>query len=418
VKKIKVIEIVNQLGLGGTEYALQLFAKFFDKKRFDVTVISLITGGERVEILKALNIDVVVLNGNFDDLEVYLRQADVVHWHGGGSLESELFQSLRQHKPSLVIQTNVFGSYEPSPLYDLIDYDLYISNMILVRRMALDKQLHDNFLSKRKVLPYPVDIDDINNSLPSEKEILQFRVHHKLDGNFIVGRIGRPDNHKFDLITLDGFAKFAANIENTKFLLVGATNEMMSHARSLGISDKIVIVENTVQLKTLLIYYKSMDVFLAASRIGESFGMVIAEAMVVGTPVVTISTQDRDNAQIELMDNEESGIVVRRSKTAIAQALKHLYKKPEDRIKLSNNSKLKIARDYKAQKIVRSLEQLIFKHFNLPTDEYNKKSLIKDYSQEMINDYERRCQNLFDPFKVLNQSLTRFKRLFRIFLKS
>jgi glycosyltransferase involved in cell wall biosynthesis len=418
MRKIRVLEIVNQLGLGGTEYALQLFAKFFNKAHFDVTVISLLKGGERVQQLKDLGISVIVLNGDFTQLPTYLQEADVVHWHGGGSLESELFQILKKHKPRLVIQTNVFGLYDSSPLYKVIDYDLYISKMILVRRMELDKNLDDSFSSKRKVLPYPVDVDHINELLPTNQEVDQFKTTHGLHGHFIVGRIGRPDNNKFDLITLDGFAKFAKEITNTKFLLAGATDEMIAHANSLAISDKLVIIENTVELKTLLLYYKAMDVFLAASQIGESFGMVIAEAMTVGTPVVTISTPDRDNALVELMDNEVSGLVVKRSKTAIAGALKYLYETPEDRIKLSNNSRTKIEKDYKAQKIVKSLEHLILVHFNGSINEHADENLVKDFSQEMMDDYKKRRQNLYGGFKILNQALSKFKAISKGFKRS
>lgn len=409
--KIKILEIVNQLGLGGTEYALQLFAKYIDKEYFDVIVVSLLKGGERVQLLRDMGIEVVVLNGNFGELTTLIQQTDVIHWHGGGALDSELFQLLQHHKPRLVIQTNVFGIYEPSPLYDLIDYDLYISKMILVRRMALDKNLPVNFITKRKALPYPVDVDSINRLLPSDQEVTEFKSKYNLNDNFIVGRIGRPDNNKFDLITLTGYAKFAAKVADTRFLLVGATEEMIAHANSLGITNKLVILKNTADLRTLLIYYKAMDVFLAASQIGESFGMVIAEAMTVGTTVVTISTEDRDNAQIELMNNEESGIVVKRSKTAIAGALRYLYKTPSAKEKLSVNAKLKIAKDYKAQKIVKSLEQLILSHFDMSTQRYVEESLIKPYSQEMVDDYKISCRNLFGPFKVINLAIFKLKVL-------
>jgi glycosyltransferase involved in cell wall biosynthesis len=411
MSKIKVLEIVNQLGLGGTEYALQLFAKFLDKAQFKVTVISLINGGERLQQLKNLDINVIVLYGDFSKLPELLKEADVVHWHGGGSLESELFKVLQKHKPKLVIQTNVFGLYEASPLYDLIDYDLFISKMILVRRMELDKKLENNFAKKRKVLPYPIDIDNINKLLPTSQEIDHFKTMHNLHGHFIVGRIGRPDNQKFDLITLDGFAKFAEDIKNAKFILAGATEEMIAHADLLGIKDRLVIIQNTVELRTLLIYYKAMDVFLAASQIGESFGMVIAEAMTVGTPVITISTPGRDNAQIELMDNGKSGLVVKRSKTSIARALKYLYRRPDIRILLSENSKIKIADDYQAQKIVKSLEQLILAHLNLPTDQYVEKSLLREYSGEIAGEYEMRRNNLFRPCSLLHRMLFKLRSL-------
>lgn len=411
MKKIKVLEAVNQLGLGGTEYTLQLFAKFLDKTRFDVTVVSLLEGGQRVQILKELGIEVFVLNGDFSQLPTLLDETDVLHWHGGGVLDSTLFQVLERHKPKLVIQTNVFGMYDASSLYDLIDYDLYVSQMILIRRMAIDFKLDNNFINKRRVLSNPVDVDHINQMMPTDQQVSQFKKKLGLDKNFIVGRIGRADNYKFDLITLSGFAKFSRKVPEAKFLLVGATPEMIAHATSLGIQDKLIVLDNTINFQDLLIYYKSMDVFLAISQIGESFGMVIAEAMTVGTPVVTASTESRDNAQIELIDHGKSGIVVKHSRTEISKALHHLHRNPDLRRKIAVAAKLKVANAYKAQKIVASLEQLILTHFNLPVDRYENNSLLKSYSKDMVNDYKKRCINLFGRAKISKYLIWQYKKL-------
>jgi len=412
MKKIRVLEAVNQLGLGGTEYTLQLFANFLDKRYFEVTVLSLLEGGDREQILKDLGIEVFVLNGDFSRLPALLDNTDVLHWHGGGAMDSDLFQVIQTHKPSLVIQTNVFGIYDASPLYNFVDYDLYVSNMILVRRMEQDSKLEDNFSYKRKVLPNPIDIDRINQMMPTDLQVSEFKKKMGLDSHFIVGRIGRADNYKFDMITLSGFAKFARKVPEARFLLIGATPEMIAHAASLGIQDKLVIQENTINFQDLLIYYKSMDVFLAISQIGESFGMVIAEAMTVGTPVVTASTENRDNAQIELVDHGKSGIVVKHSRTAISRALQRLYRNPDLRQQLAVESKLKVAAAYKAQSIVASLEQLILTHFNLPIDRYEGKTLMRSFSKEMVNDYRKRCINLFGRSSVSKFLIWQYKKLF------
>ena len=55
--------------------------------------------------------------------------------------------------------------------------------------------------------------------------------------------------------------------------------------------------------------YGSMDVFLHTSRIGESFGMVLAESLCCGTPVITLSTPAKDNSQLEVVGHEQGGLV-------------------------------------------------------------------------------------------------------------
>ena len=397
--KIRLVEAGNELGLGGTEYVLQLFSKYLNKEHFDVTVIAIHKGGTRVKLIKDLEIPVMILNGNMNQLAEIIKNTDVFHWHASELMDASLLEVLKKHRPKMVIQTNVFGDYEYSPYYDLIDYDLYISKMLLIRRIYEDSldpknMPSDFFTSKRKVLSNPVDVDQIISLLPSETEINEFKEFNNLKGHFIIGRIGRADNHKFDLITLDGFAEFLKRESKAKFLLIGATTEMITHATSLGISDQLIIFDTTSDLKKLLLYYRSLDVFVAASNIGESFGMVIAEAMTVGVPVITISTQNKDNGQVELVDNDVTGLVVERDSYQIAEAIFHLVHNKNKRMQLSIASNDKIIREYDAKKIVGSLEQLIFQHLHLNTvSNYN--SLIKNYSLELFNDYQARCSNLW-----------------------
>ncbi|KIO78957.1 hypothetical protein TH53_00695 [Pedobacter lusitanus] len=396
MKKIKIIEAGNELGLGGTEYTIQLISKFLNKENFEVTVVGVREGGARVKLIQDLGINVMILNGDMVKLAQLLRETDVFHWHGDGTLTPEIFSVVKANKPKLVLMTNVFGLYDHSPFYDLVDYDLFISKMILIRRMFRDSHLEDNFASKRKALPYPVDVKHINSLLPSDSQLKLFKQEHNLQGAFVVGRIGRADIAKFDIIALDGFAAFAKRVSNAKFLLVGATQEILAYAAALNILDKLIVFDTTSDFKQLLMYYKAMDVFLAASRIGESFGMVIAEAMTVGLPVVTISTLDRDNAQIELVDNGQTGFVVQRDKDRIADVLVFLYEDEKIREILSASAKRKVTKEYRADKIVKSLENLIYNHLNIGAAKY-KESLLKDYSLEIVNDYFNRCSDLWEP---------------------
>jgi glycosyltransferase involved in cell wall biosynthesis len=405
--RIKIIECANQLGLGGTEYALQLYCKYFDKEKFEVVVVGLLEGGPRAELIKQMGIKVEILNGDLKRFKEHLANADVLHWHGSGDINKELFDIIAENKPKLVLQTNVFGYYNQTPLYNIIDFDLFISKMILVRRMEIDGVKFEN---KRKVLPYPVDIDFLNSAamLPKTDEVINFRTKNNIQNNFIVGRIGRADDHKFDLITLEGFKEYTKTNPTAKFLLVGATRNMLRYAEELGISDKLLVFENTSDLKKLLLYYKAMNVFLAASNIGESFGMVMAEAMAMGTPVVTISTPNKDNAQVEVVDNMITGIVVPRLKGHIAAALNEIATNNQLASDFSEQSRQKIYNSYKAQNIVNSIEQLILKHFNL--NNKLKESLIVDWDVSLKNEYELRCKNMYGSIGNLDSALLWFRR--------
>jgi glycosyltransferase involved in cell wall biosynthesis len=393
--KIRIIEASNELGLGGTENVVQLYSKYLDKDNFEVTVVGIRGGGERVKLIEDLGVRVIVLNSDMQRLAELLQQTDVFHWHGDGTLNPEIFTVVKENKPSLVMQTNVFGAYDGSDLYNVLDYDLYVSKMILVRRIFYDQQQHNNlFLSKRKVLHNPIDIDHINALLPAPLEVAAFRKTHQLENSFVVGRIGRADGAKFDFITLDAFAEFSKYNLTAMFLLVGATDEMLEYIKWLKLDDRVLILPNTSDLKTLLLYYSSLDVFLGASQIGESFGIVLAEAMAAGIPVLTISTPHRDNAQIEVVDNNETGLVVERDTQTLVQALNYLCLNENVRNKFSAQALKKVTRNYRATNIVASLENLIYAHFkaekNNPLGD-----LMVSYSNSLFDEYRLRANTLW-----------------------
>jgi glycosyltransferase involved in cell wall biosynthesis len=411
-KKIRILEMTNVLGFGGTEYALQLFCKYLDKENFDVTAIGLYGGGPREKLIGDLGVKVEVLNGDFQRLQKLVENADVVHYHGSGLLDNNVFNVIK--KPKLVIQTNVFGFFESSPLYDLIDYDLYVSKMMLVRRMKLDAKLNVDFSKKRKVLYNPVDVDHIQMLKPKSKEIECFKKELSINDCFIVGRIGRSDDSKFDLITLDGFAIFAEGKQNVKFLLCGATPVILRHAEELKIMDKLVVLETTSDFRVLLLYYACLDLFLNASNLGESFGMVIAEAMAMGVPVVTINTPNRDNAQVELVDDGVTGFVVPRLSDKISEAIGKLYYDEVLRNSFSIASKDKVTSSFYAQHIVDSLKVLILNHYSS-----KNKSLVNkiiDYSEGLNIEYSLKQRKIYKSLTFsdrVNLETNELKQLIR-----
>jgi glycosyltransferase involved in cell wall biosynthesis len=393
--KIRIIEASNELGLGGTENVVQLYSKYLNKDHFEVTVVGIRGGGERVKLIEDLGVRVIVLNSDMRRFAELLRKTDVFHWHGDGTLNPEIFTVVKENKPRLVMQTNVFGNYDGSALYDVLDYDLFVSKMILVRRIFYDQQQHNHlFLSKRKVLHNPIDVDHIDSLLPSTGEVLSFKEAHQLKNCFVVGRIGRADGAKFDFITLDAFAQFAQSNDAAKFLLVGATDEMRNYIEYLKIEDLVLILPNTSDLKELLLYYSSLDVFLGASQIGESFGIVLAEAMATGVPVLTISTPNRDNAQIEVVDHNDTGLVVERNAGTLCAALKYLFQNEDIRTKFSAKAKQKMIDSYDAKQIVGSLENLVYQHFKIP--KLNPiGNLMLSYSEALFDEYVWRANNLW-----------------------
>jgi glycosyltransferase involved in cell wall biosynthesis len=105
----------------------------------------------------------------------------------------------------------------------------------------------------------------------------------------------------------------------------------------------------------LAAFYGGLSVLAHANDTGESFGLVIAEAMACGLPVVTHpAAGDRDNAQLELVSHGETGLVAE-TPEQYAQAVGWLFAHPAEARIMGRNGRDKAQRLYRAQDVAARL---------------------------------------------------------------
>lgn len=105
----------------------------------------------------------------------------------------------------------------------------------------------------------------------------------------MVGHVGRLAREKNLAFLAEAVGNFLANHDNAWFAVAGvgpAENEIRSAASRLGVSERLVMVA-VLEPCELSDFYAALDVF-AFSSLSETQGLVIAEAMAAGTPVVAI----------------------------------------------------------------------------------------------------------------------------------
>jgi hypothetical protein len=98
---------------------------------------------------------------------------------------------------------------------------------------------------------------------------------------------------------------------NAYLLLAGLPDEFVPLIGRLSedVRDRVRQVPLTDSDRELSVMYSSMDCFLHAATIGESFGLVLTEAMLCGCPVVTVARPDRDNSHVEVVGHLKAGLV-------------------------------------------------------------------------------------------------------------
>ena len=147
---------------------------------------------------------------------------------------------------------------------------------------AAEYMFDEKKVKKTLILKNGIDVERFRFNEETREKL---RKEKNLDGNFVIGHIGRfmPEkNHEF---LLDVFAECAKREKNSKLLLAGEGEllpEIRDKAVSLGLEDRVVFLGPVTNPEE---WYQTMDVFVLPSHF-EGFGIVNIEAQAAGLPCV------------------------------------------------------------------------------------------------------------------------------------
>ena len=122
---------------------------------------------------------------------------------------------------------------------------------------------------------------------------------------------------------------------------------------AIGRGDRDVVrLTGPVSDEDLPRYYASADVFCSPATGGESFGIVLLEAMAAGVPVVASNIA----GYRDVVTHERNGLLVPpREPFAIAAAVASVIDNPDLARRLSDAGKL-VARDHRWQRVASEVE--------------------------------------------------------------
>jgi phosphatidylinositol alpha-mannosyltransferase len=169
--------------------------------------------------------------------------------------------------------------------------------------------------------------------------------------------IGRLEPRKGLKYLLPAFELVAEKLPDARLLIVG-TGVMGGYYRSLVQSriKKNTYFEGFVRTEDVPRYYASCDVFCSPAVGGESFGIVLLEAMASGKAIVASSI----DGYKKVIQNREDGLLVEpENPRALAEALLEVLTNRELRHKLSTQGREKVMA-YSWERITKQLEAFYY----------------------------------------------------------
>lgn len=325
-RPLKIVTVIPDFDRRGAQRVGQSFSVRFRQLGHDVAVLPLLPEGPRRAGFAAAGIRIFDAVPNIDVAVEQVRTfaPDVIHFHRSGVTIPSDTQLLQQLRPlsKCIVEMNIFARYDPTAR-DLIDVHFNLTRLGLFRwnRLAPAPSESD---AVGIYLPNPVELTAFVKSDPVTIAAYRRDVLGAADGDFIFGRIGKMDRAFFRM-----FERVLARNPRARLASI-ATPDIVEVQRSAPahVRSRIVDVPPTDSDAALCRFYSSIDALLHWSYNGESFGMVLAESMACGTPVVMPMQLHRDLGGLEVIGHMKGGIIAGHGGNLHEAALKMMEIRP------------------------------------------------------------------------------------------
>jgi len=347
-RRIRVLHVTSGLGLGGTEKAMQLLVCHLDRDRFLPAVCSREDGPRRAA-LEAAGIPLFTGMDLFGVLQRFRPHVVHLHrpgWPDRGSLRPVLLHRGSAESPRIV-ETNVFGRFDSTPEARCIDRHLFVSRFCLERYLRMNRIVYDP--ARHGVLYNPVDTQFYAERCPGPVQAP------------VAGRVSRADRGKWSPLAWEFLPHVLREAPDFCYRIVGCVDEAMEAFARQGATQSVRCVPPVGDEAGMAGFLGSLALLAHANDTGESFGMVIAEAMAAGLPVVTHPCPgEKDNAQLELVEHGVTGLVApdHQDAQAYAQAVLWLLRHPREAREMGERGRAKAAREYDVRVLAARLAEV------------------------------------------------------------
>lgn len=365
--RIKIVYLIGQLGLGGSERQLYLLLKYIDPKIFESHVVVFNPSPH------------LVLNDALQSIGIKVYQ---IPQSCGGILPRTwfLYRLFREIEPDIIHSWTIYdnpyaglvgrlcripvrwgsvrGSIHHDGFQNLPAFLQWLSLKSVSKLTVNSESIIGELLEKRLSQEAIVLIQNCVDCVPPERipDLSDYGVKkdHRLIGT--VGNVRRVKNQE---MFIDGMSKVLLNREDVLSLIVGQSildesdlpEKLASRIEELGLTGKVILAGFRSDVPELL---HRLSVFCLTS-ISEGTPNVILEAMAAARPVVAT----RVGGIPDLVEDNVTGFLVEPGDVdGFANAVKRLLDDPALAERMGCAGQEKVKRDYSCQAITRQLEQI------------------------------------------------------------
>jgi glycosyltransferase involved in cell wall biosynthesis len=368
-EKIKILFFIHDLGQGGAEKVLVNLVNNMDRSKFDITVMSLFSGGVNEQFLK-------------DDIHY---KTVFQHMFRGNSHIMKLLSPKQLHRLFIKEKFDIEVAYLEGPSARVIsgcpDSETKLVSWIHIQQtsasaaarsfrsetealccynrfnrvIAVSEEVKRTFLS---ALPINAPMQVLYNTNESHQIVQQSQEAADTglfsEREFKVVGVGKLLKNKgFDRLT-----RIIAKLKNEGYPV---------HLYILGIGplqhdlEQFIAANNLEEQITLLGYqtnpYKYVskcDLFVCAS-FAEGFSTAATEALIVGTPVCTVEVSGMKEM---LGEQNEWGVVTENSEEALYQGIKDLLDHP-DKLAYYKEKAIERGKSFSTEHTVHAVEEML-----------------------------------------------------------
>ena len=217
---------------------------------------------------------------------------------------------------------------------------------ITVLSKAIRSSYPSSIKAKMVVMPNPIE----KPTLQTDKVLSK--------SNFTLLNVGRLDKQKDHATLIQAFSKISSYFSNWQLRIVGdgpLRKDLEELIEALDLQDKVTLPG---VIKAVDAEYASADIFVISSTY-EAFGLVTAEAMSHGLPVVGFADCPGTN---ELIENNVSGVLVEPEDDrieALTDALSDLIRNPELQERLGKAGQVQIKSLFSTEQVCDQWEVLL-----------------------------------------------------------